>query len=104
MHMLLLGKSPKTYESVNKEIQALIAFLEKKEIYPGDKVAILSLNMPNWGIAYFSITFMGAVVVPILPDFSPTEVANVLEHSGAKGTIHFKFIIISELKDSNQKF
>ncbi len=53
-------------------------------ICPGDKVAILSSNMPNWGIAYFSITFMGAIVVPVLPDFSPTEVRNVLEHSGAK--------------------
>ena len=27
---------------------------------------------------------MGAIAVPILPDFSPTEVGNVLEHSGAK--------------------
>ena len=40
--------------------------------------------MPNWSSAYFSITFMGAVVVPILPDFSATEVGNVLNHSGAK--------------------
>ena len=54
------------------------------ELCPGDKVAILSTNMPNWGIAYFSVTFMGAVAVPILPDFSTTEVGNVLEHSGAK--------------------
>ena len=79
-----VGEEPKTYELVNKEIQALIAYLEKKEIKPGDKVAILSLNMPNWAVAYFSISFMGAIVVPILPDFSPTEVANILEHSGAK--------------------
>jgi long-chain acyl-CoA synthetase len=79
-----VGEEPKTYETVNKEILALIAFLEKKGICPGDKVAILSLNMPNWAVAYFSITFMGAVVVPILPDFSSTEVANIIEHSGAK--------------------
>jgi long-chain acyl-CoA synthetase len=79
-----VGEEPKTYETANKEIQALIAFLEKNGICPGDKVAILSLNMPNWGVAYFSITFMGAVAVPILPDFSNTEVANILEHSGAK--------------------
>jgi long-chain acyl-CoA synthetase len=78
------GEEPKTYETINKEIQALIAFQEKIGICSGDKVAILSLNMPNWAVAYFSITFMGAVVVPILPDFSSTEVANVLEHSGAK--------------------
>jgi long-chain acyl-CoA synthetase len=79
-----VGEEPKTYETINKEIQALIAFQEKIGICPGDKVAILSLNMPNWAVAYFSITFMGAIVVPILPDFSGTEVANVLEHSGAR--------------------
>ena len=79
-----VGEEPKSYETVNKEIHALMAFLEKNGICPGDKVAILSTNMPNWGVAYFAVTFMGAVVVPILPDFSNTEVGNVLEHSGAK--------------------
>ena len=78
------GEEPKTYERVNQEVQALIAFLEKNGIRPGDKVAILSTNMPNWGVAFFSVTFMGAVIVPILPDFSATEVGNVLEHSGAR--------------------
>lgn len=79
-----VGEEPKSYERVNHEVQALIAFLEKNGICPGDRVALLSSNMPNWAVAYFSVTFMGAVVVPILPDFSPTEVGNVLEHSGAK--------------------
>jgi len=78
-----VGEAPKTYDTVNKEIESLIAFLEKNGICPGDKVAILSLNMPNWAVAYFAVTFMGAVAVPILPDFSATEVANVIEHSGA---------------------
>ncbi len=79
-----VGEEPKSYEKVNNEIQSLIAFLEKNRICPGDKVAILSTNMPNWGVAFFSITFMGAVAVPILPNFSTTEIGNVLEHSGAK--------------------
>jgi len=78
------GEEPITYEAAYRKIQAVIAFLEKNNIYPGDKVAILSTNMPNWGIAYFSVTFMGAVAVPILPDFSSTEVGNVLSHSEAK--------------------
>src|SRR5665647_1699072 len=79
-----VGEEPKSYETANKEIRALISMLEKNGVCPGDKVAILSSNMPNWGVAFFAITFMGAVVVPILPDFSNTEVSNVLEHSGAK--------------------
>jgi long-chain acyl-CoA synthetase len=79
-----VGEEHKTYETVNREINALISFLEKTGISGGDKVALLSTNMPNWGITYFAVTFMGAVVVPILPDFSPTEIGNILEHSGAK--------------------
>lgn len=73
-----------TYESMDQKIQAVIAFMEKAGIKPGDKVAILSSNMPNWGIVYFAITFMGSVVVPILPDFSATEIENILNHSEAK--------------------
>src|SRR4030042_5006939 len=79
-----VGEEPITYSVAAARIRALSAFLEKAGISRGDRVAILSTNMPNWPIAYFSITFMGAVAVPILPDFSVTEVANVLEHSGAK--------------------
>ena len=79
-----VGEEPITWEAAHRQINALTAFLEKNGIIPGDRVALLSTNMPNWAIAYFSITFMGAIVVPVLPDFSVTEVANVLEHSEAK--------------------
>jgi long-chain acyl-CoA synthetase len=79
-----VGEEAKSYEKVNDEVLALTAFLEKNGIVSGDKVAILSTNMPNWGVTYFAVTFMGAVAVPILPDFSNTEVGNVLDHSGAK--------------------
>jgi|WetSurMetagenome_2_1015567.scaffolds.fasta_scaffold01909_3 long-chain acyl-CoA synthetase len=79
-----VGEVPITYEDAARHISAVSAFLKNNGIGYGDKVALLSSNMPNWPVAYFAITFMGAVVVPVLPDFSVTEVANVLEHSGAK--------------------
>jgi len=82
--MALVGQAPLTYNEVYSDIQALIAFYEKIGIKAGDKVAILSTNMPNWGIAYYATTFMGAVVVPILPDFSVSEIENILQHSEAK--------------------
>ena len=78
------GEEPRSYKSVKNEILALMAFLEKNGIGSGDKVAILSSNMPNWSVTFFSITFMKAVAVPVLPDFSNSEVANILDHSGAK--------------------
>jgi long-chain acyl-CoA synthetase len=81
--LAFVGDKPISYRQVSQKVGALIAFLEKNGLKPGDKIAILSSNMPNWGISYYAITFMGAVVVPILPDFSPTEVNNVISHSEA---------------------
>jgi len=92
-----VGEKPRTYNESASEIRALIALLEKLGINRGDKVALLSNNMPNWSSAYFSITFMGAVVVPILPDFSAMEVANILNHSGAKA-IFISTSLLSKLE------
>ncbi|TVR59502.1 MAG: long-chain fatty acid--CoA ligase [Spirochaetaceae bacterium] len=50
----------------------------------GDRVAILSENMPNWAVAYLATTTMGAVAVPILPDFTEVELANIIEHAGVR--------------------
>lgn len=79
--LAMVGKRPLTYLETNDRIMATIAFLEKLGIQPGDKVAILSTNQPNWGIAYYAITFMGAVAVPLLPEFLPVEISALLEHS-----------------------
>lgn len=80
-----VGEKPLTYDELNQKINSLIRLLEDLEIQPGDKIAILSANMPNWGIAYFAITFMGAIAVPLLPDFLPSEIENILNHSESKG-------------------
>jgi long-chain acyl-CoA synthetase len=82
--MALVGQKPKTYHEIHREVKALVAFLENIDIKPGDKIAILSNNTPNWAVAYYAITFMGAVAVPLLPEFLPAEIQNTLEHSGSK--------------------
>lgn len=73
-----------SYEEMGKKINAVMAFAETLGIKKGDKVIILSQNMPNWGIVYFALQCMGVVSVPVLPDFTPTELQNVLNHSEAK--------------------
>ncbi|MRT92560.1 long-chain fatty acid--CoA ligase [Ancylomarina sp. 16SWW S1-10-2] len=82
--MALVGQTPITYNELDTKIKALIAFYEKLDIHAGDKVAILSTNMPNWGVVYYATTFIGAVIVPILPDFTQFEIENILNHSEAK--------------------
>ncbi len=80
-----VGEEPVTYKDFLKKTKAVSAMLEKLGVQPGDRVALLSANMPHWGIAYFAIVSMGAVVVPLLPDFSGEEIKNVLRHSRAMG-------------------
>ncbi len=82
--LAFVGCKPLTYNILQKEVNAVMAFLEQQGIEPGDRVAILSSNMPNWGVAFFAIASMGIVIVPILPDFTDEEVENVLQHSEAK--------------------
>ncbi len=78
-----VDEKPLTYSDFDRMRNAVTALLEKLGIVPGDRVALLSANMPHWGISYFGIVSMGAIVVPILPDFSETEIQNVLTHSAA---------------------
>lgn len=79
-----VDQPPLTYSELGNAAKRLSAFLHTQGIGHGDKVALYSENSPNWAIAYFSVTTMGAVVVPILPDFHPNEVKSILEHSEAK--------------------
>lgn len=82
--MGFVGEDVITYYQLEARIMSVMRLLEDYSVTAGDRVAILSTSMPNWGVSYFAITMMGAVAVPILPDFTPGEIANVLEHSGSK--------------------
>lgn len=53
-------------------------------INSGDKVAILSQNMPNWPVALFSVAAFGRIAVPMLTELSENEITNILTHSDAK--------------------
>ncbi len=74
-----------TYNDLNSEIEKIKKVLIGQGITKGDKVAILSRNMPNWGVAFFAITSIGAIAVPLLPDFHKDEIQNIIEHSEPKG-------------------
>ena len=82
--LVFVGESNRTYAQLENEINQVVIQLIKVGVSKGDKVVILSTNMPNWGIAYFATTTIGAISVPILPDFSVTEITNIIEHSESK--------------------
>lgn len=81
LSLCAIGGREYTYFHLAQLVERCACQLETAGIQRGDRVAILSENLPEWGIAFFAIQTMGAVAVPILPDFLPTDIQNILNHS-----------------------
>lgn len=79
-----VGKEDISYKSLHHRIHKLAHFLKSNGINQGDKVSVWSTNSPNWVISYFSIIKIGAIAVPVLPDFTAEEAFNIYKESGAK--------------------
>lgn len=94
-----VGREPYKFSDLFSITGELSALLKSRGVRKGDRVAILSQNMPNWGIAYFSITSMTAVTVPILTEFTEKEIKKILEHSEASSII-VSSRLASKLKNS----
>ncbi len=82
--LVFVGQKDYTYEQIGKDVKLVATLLSNLGVTKGDKVAILSTNMPNWGVAFFAVSIVGAVAVPILPDFHDNEIKTIIEHSEAK--------------------
>ncbi|MDR3073975.1 MAG: AMP-binding protein, partial [Deltaproteobacteria bacterium] len=75
---------PMTYTEVLESARSVAILLSEQGIGFGDPVIILAENCPHWGIAYFAVTCMGAVAVPVLPDFHSEAIRYIIRHSDAK--------------------
>ena len=73
--------TPFTYQQINDKIIQVSSMLQSLGIKKGDRVSIFSTSMPNWGASYFGIVNIGAIAVPLLPDFSTIEVQSILNHA-----------------------
>ncbi|MEE4176816.1 MAG: AMP-binding protein [Bacteroides sp.] len=82
-----VGGPALTYATVRSLARQIMAWLSDNGIQKGDRVALLSQNMPHWGVAYLAVTSMGAVVVPILVDFNEPEINKIIAHSEAKALL-----------------
>lgn len=76
-----------TYAEFSTRVDQVVVLLKKSGLVAGDKVVVLGQNMPNWNAAYFAAVSLGMVAVPVLPDFSASEVNKIIAHSEAKAVV-----------------
>ena len=72
------------YKDVARNIEKWHILFEKAGIKPGDKIALCGRNQSRWGVAFFAILTYGAVAVPILHEFHPNQVHDIVNHSESR--------------------
>lgn len=73
-----------TYNDFADRLNNLTRIFYDAGLRKGNKIALLSNNMPNWAVCYFAAVSAGMVIVPILPDFSGPELGMIMAHADVK--------------------
>ena len=73
-----------SYYGFAKEIAKLHIMFDEAGIKPKDKIALVGRNTPRWCVVYIATITYGAVIVPILQDFTPNDIAHIVNHSESR--------------------
>lgn len=72
------------YHDVARKIEKLHIMFEASGVQKRDKIAICGRNSSMWAVSFLAILTYGAVAVPILHEFTPDQVHNIVNHSDSK--------------------
>lgn len=72
-----------TYGELAQRIARLHLFFKLSGVCPGDHIALLGKNTPTWVVTFMATITYGAVIVPILSDFTAADATNIVNHSDA---------------------
>ncbi len=73
-----------SYGEVADQAHRLAAFLVQLQVAPGDRIALLSENRPEWCVAYLGIVAAGATAVPLDVQMEEEELETLLHHSESR--------------------
>jgi crotonobetaine/carnitine-CoA ligase len=84
---LLFGGGTQTWDEFAIDCEKLARLLAARGIRKGDRVAVSALNHGGHVCALFALARLGAIMVPINPEFGAQETAYVLNHAEVSGVI-----------------
>ncbi|OZC03884.1 AMP-dependent synthetase/ligase [Rubricoccus marinus] len=73
-----------THDALAEQVRAFAGFLHARGVRKGDRVALLSENRPEWAVTDLAVQSLGAVTVALYTTVPASQVAYILEDSGAK--------------------
>ena len=78
------GRDTHSYGEIAESMIIFHEAFSKAGLKKGDRIAVCGKNSVNWVKFYLATVTYGAVIVPILPDFSGEDITNIINHSEAK--------------------
>ena len=72
------------YNDVARKVEKLHILFENAGVEKGDKIALCGRNSAHWAVAFIATLTYGAVAVPILHEFKPQQVHDIVNHSDAR--------------------
>jgi len=75
---------PISTDELETSVRRLSLGFQALGLKPGDRVALLSENRPEWVMADFAVLSAGGVTVPIYTSLLPDQVRYIIDDSGAK--------------------
>jgi len=82
-HPLLLGaERSSSYAEFAARVDAAARALHSRGIAAGDRVGVMATNSANMVTLLFSLARLGAILVPVNPEFGPRETGYILRHAG----------------------
>jgi long-chain acyl-CoA synthetase len=73
-----------TFSELADNAARFAAYLDHQGLRPGDRVAVMLTNRPEYAMVFYGVLHAGAVVVPMDPMRSAHEVAFILSNTGAR--------------------
>jgi long-chain acyl-CoA synthetase len=91
---------PKSSQQVQEEANYVSLGLLKLGLKPGDKVAIISMNRPEWMLTDFGISQIGAISVPMYPSITVEDYKYIFADAGVKAVFVADQTLYKKVKEA----
>ena len=76
--------TPITWDELIAQVHAMAGYLHKVGVRPGDRVAILAENRPEWAVTDLATQLLGAVNVSLYTSLPASQVGYIVKDSGSR--------------------
>lgn len=73
-----------SYRQFAQRVEAAARALAARGIAAGERCGVMAANSAEYVVLFFALARLGAVMVPVNPDFGPREAGYILQHAGVR--------------------